>query len=141
MAINKYDFNTIDKILEECLNDLCSKSKINKNEAREVIAEIYDNLRQINEKPINSYDKLRYLLPLIYKFNLIEDISNVNVQELKNFKRQLTISYNIINNSVNNIFNQINRKIDNTISINNSFETNLQKLSKEELINIIMKNK
>lgn len=141
MTTNKYDLNVIDKILEECLNDLCSKSKTNENKAREIIAEIYNTLYQFDTKHYNSYDKLRYLLPLIYKFNLIEDISNVNVQELKNFKKQLIISYDIINEAVNDIFNQINKKIDNIISINNSFETNLQKLSKEELINIIMKNK
>ena len=134
MIINKYDFNIINELLKECSKDLNSKSKTNENKAREIIVDI-------NERSINSYDKLRFLIPCIHKFNLIEDISNVNVQELKNFKKQLAISYDIINEAVNDIVSQINKKIDNTIYINDSFETNLQKLSKEELINIIMKNK
>lgn len=141
MDNNKYNFNIINEILKECLNDLNDKSKLNKDKAREVIAEFYSILRQIDEKSFTSYNKVRYLLPIIYKFSLIEDINSVNIQELKNFQKQLTICYDIINKSINDIFSQINRKIDNVIAINNSFETNLQKLSKEELINIIMKNK
>ncbi len=138
---NKYNFDIINKILKECLDDLNGKSKTNENKAREIIVEICYALRYINERSINSYDKLRFLVPCIHKFNLIKDISNVNIQELKNFKNQLAISHDIINEAVNDIVSQINKKIDNTISINDSFETNLQKLSKEELINIIMKNK
>lgn len=125
--------------------EIFKNKKIIEHKAENVIKIINDAHKTLDFCKNNKLDvnKLFDLIYVIYNASIFtkEDANSLNIDNLKKYKHFLFEIRNLLYTIIDDILKQTTNIIDNSIILNETFSKSLNNMSKEELINIIMKNK